>query len=604
MIHRITIEGFKKSFWSLLIIITSARIYDGRSDEKQVASTLYLERLNLHNELAVLNGNHSRNAQPILAFLGLPLNEDEIATMLWEIKNHKGADFRLVKLVRILAFTDAYDDLILPVLRDVEYWSTVGGENADGMNSENHMILWMSSSWLLQEREGWPMDDRLQQRLLHFLNLKIQYGYYEFLSMTYFPFTLSALMNLADFATDVEIRHLAENAARRLLGDNLQFLTNKGVYFPVAGRGYPDDYFEPYVGDHDRIFNLLTGFGETHETASSASCFLSTSKLDFSDIAAGWQPSLDTTYSYGHPLQASFEINQDLDFYDRVVFQMSQGAYFHPDVAQDTLKFIKRYELVGFFLKDVPLVMLANMHGVNLERLIPTALRPMAAKTLAVASRSVSQSSVISGASIKLFRYGGSMLSSIQGFWPGRVGYQQFPWIAVADDIAVWTQSGRVGPESDWDDRSHQIANTHLPYVAQDSNVAMIVYKPFLEVALAGLFELALDRSVALYWPVHRFEETHSVGRWVLGRRGEAYVAVYRPCTDTEQGWFSCAGNGGRQLWAAVVGNMARHGSLDDFMQVIKSATIQEEMAWNWRRTKREYHTSVTVDGRHLEHTW
>jgi hypothetical protein len=66
--------------------------------------------------------------------------------------------------------------------------------------------------------------------------------------------------------------------------------------------------------------------GTLQREAISLSCFLSTSSIDFSAQVAQWQPSLDTTYSYGHSLQESFQINAKWDVYDRIVFQFSQGA--------------------------------------------------------------------------------------------------------------------------------------------------------------------------------------------------------------------------------------------------------------------------------------
>jgi hypothetical protein len=44
--------------------------------------------------------------------------------------------------------------------------------------------------------------ESLRKRLIHCLDLNINYGFYEFLSTTYHKFTFGALLNLIDFATD------------------------------------------------------------------------------------------------------------------------------------------------------------------------------------------------------------------------------------------------------------------------------------------------------------------------------------------------------------------------------------------------------------------
>jgi hypothetical protein len=59
--------------------------------------------------------------------------------------------------------------------------------------------------------------------------------------------------------------------------------------------------------------------------------------------------------------------------------------------------------------------------------------------------------SVWSGNNIPLYRQEGAMLTSVDNFWSGHVGGQTFPWVAVAGDVPVWTQSGLV--KTNWLDK-------------------------------------------------------------------------------------------------------------------------------------------------------
>ncbi len=56
--------------------------------------------------------------------------------------------------------------------------------------SENHMIMWMSSEWLLDQHNNETPDTGPRERIVHFLDLKATYGFYEFLSSSYFPYTM------------------------------------------------------------------------------------------------------------------------------------------------------------------------------------------------------------------------------------------------------------------------------------------------------------------------------------------------------------------------------------------------------------------------------
>jgi len=279
-------------------------------------------------------------AQPILAYLqSFPLDDEAVVALVDEAERSTNSDFAISILVRILFFTTAdtkwkeyYDNMILPTLKEETYWYTTEccNRNDDSMTSENHLALWMSSAWLLKQREGWSMGATLRQRLVHFLTIKIEYGYYEFLSTTYWHFTLVGLMNLIDFCNDEEIRSLAENAARRLVSDNLLFVNSKGIKYSVAGRDYAERFHseEPYSLKQDGIIYLLTGLGRAQSPSQvGPAAFVSTSKFNFNDIVEQWESFVDTSFEYGHTLEESFQINAELDKYDRIAFQFSQGWF-------------------------------------------------------------------------------------------------------------------------------------------------------------------------------------------------------------------------------------------------------------------------------------
>ena len=165
------------------------------------------------------------------------------------------------------------------------------------------MIMWMSSDWLLHEKYGKIVDSTLDQRLRHYLHLKVQYGFYEFNSSVYGPYCLSGLLNLADFSQDVEIKTLATQAAQRLLKSFLLETNDKGTYFPVAGRNYYGKYDTPYDQNHNNLIYLLTGFGEAPSQASHAGGFLSTSSIPVDSVINSWTPIVNTHFTLGHTLQ-------------------------------------------------------------------------------------------------------------------------------------------------------------------------------------------------------------------------------------------------------------------------------------------------------------
>ena len=123
----------------------------------------------------------------IQAYLGQQLNQDALNHALDDITQKNKADFHINTLVRTLFYTDDSKDKILKALEQQPFWLTQG-ESKHQYWSENHMLLWMSSAWLLHESFGLDVSDNtLHERLIHFLNIKIEYGFYEFFFAQLFP---------------------------------------------------------------------------------------------------------------------------------------------------------------------------------------------------------------------------------------------------------------------------------------------------------------------------------------------------------------------------------------------------------------------------------
>ena len=262
---------------------------------------IYTQRQQSYMDNALTN--LSPDALTIQAFKGIPVDAGLLNTILVNLTNRSTADFDIVKLIRVLELSHGeYDSLILPVLRPLPFWLEKNEDNREYW-SENHMIMWMSSDWLLHEKYGKIIDSTLDKRLRHYLRLKIQYGFYEFYSSTYLPYCLSGLLNLADFSQDAEIKDLATQAAQLLLKDLIKLTNDKGVFFPIAGRNYPGKYESAYGQNHNSLIYLLTGFGEIPTSASHSGGFLSTSSIEVSAVTNSWTSTLNTSFTLGHTLQ-------------------------------------------------------------------------------------------------------------------------------------------------------------------------------------------------------------------------------------------------------------------------------------------------------------
>ena len=564
----------------LTLLLVFLFVLDLKAEKLSYNYDEYSSRLNEYRTNAVANFN--KNTIPVQAFLGLPVDKNTIQEIINRISTNGEFDFNLVQLVRVLFFSHGeYDDLILPAINTVPMWLTPN-ETTRVYWSENHITMWLSSAWLLKEKYGIDQDPDLRKKLLHCLDLKIQYGYYEFFSSVYFPYTLSGLLNLVDFAQDDEIREKAVMATNRLLQEVLLLVNDKGVFFPAAARNYRDKYESAYHQNHSHLIYLLTGMGEKPDDASHAGAFLATSSLDVQDIVESWSSRVNKLLHVGHPIKQVQQIHKDLSPTDQTVFQWSGGAFFHPQTALQTARLLNDYNLWEHKeFKDFK-----SFKG------IPVELAPV----LAEVASSISYSSVNTQADIAIFKDKGVTLSSLQNYWKGKAGYQQWPWSAAVEDIAVNTQSGDATKALG----EHSIdINADLPYVQQVKNMALIMYRPQKSLNLLGREK----HDVVLLWDNEKFDEYREEGKWIIGRREDSYVAVLRHCTDIINDAYACEDQDG-QLWACVVGNADMYGNFGYFIDKIRRSKYQERWRYVFDKMEWHYYGMVEVDGERLEYNW
>lgn len=577
----------KSSFLKPLALLFGIVILLGTTQSTWAQNPVFEARRASYNDSALVNVNS--NSICIQAYEGVPVDQNALNDIISVIDTDYTIDFKIVKLIRILFLANGtYDSLLVPPLNSIPYWVN-NYDTVRNFWSENHLIMWMSSDWLMHEKYGRPVDPNLRNRLVHYLELKNQYGFYEFNSSTYAPYTLSGLLNLADFATDSLIKSLATSAAERLLKEEILLLTNdQGVFFPTAGRNYYSKYDNPYGQNHNSLIWLLTGLGPAPDRPSHSGAFLSTTSIPIDDLVNAWTTDVDTLLSVGHTLDSGFVINSNLVDVDRVMFQWSSGGYFHPDVALETGRTIEDSNMWDHVDFET-----LNVFGTFFD----VDSFPSIAEDLSFLSRS----SVISGQDIAIFKRGGVTLSSAQNFWPGKVGYQQYPWAASVGTNAVFTMSGT--PETNWYDRNDDNANGHLPYVEQSGNLALIMYWPEEEPSLFHTLLNIEDQSVSLHFRDSDYDEVVEDGLWIIGRQGSNYVGIRRSCLDTVNGIRACNLPDG-QSWVCVVGDANMYGSFANFQNLISQSFFEEQWYHNGAPQEWVYYAGITFDGKRIDHAW
>lgn len=548
----------------------------------QTNSIAYEQRREALIDSALLPSNFNENAIVFQAYRGIPIDTNVLNNWISQVPTRSTLDFLIVKMVRILYLTNGeYDNKIFSALDTLPFWMNKG-DTLYGYWSENHMIQWMSSDWLLHEKFNFPVDADLHNRLEHYLDLKLQYGFYEFFSTTYAPYTFGGIMNLADFAQDPVIKTKATAVAKKLISELLMVTNEQGTFFPAAGRNYYGSYDKAYGHNVQSIIYLVSGLGRQLTKAQHGSVFMATSDLYIEDAAATYTTQLDTLYSIGHSLDSGFVINSTQSPIDKIVFQWSSGAYFMPEVAKASASVI----IDSMLWKHVdfePFVLLDGLTADQIED-ISEVLSP------------VSKSTLICGQDVHIFKNNSVTLASIQNFHPGKAGFQQFPCVADIGRNAIMTASGQTG--NLWRGRKSNHANEHLPYVEQSSNVALLMYWP----ENGNIILESMD--VSLLFEDADMDEIVEDSLWIMLRQDNNYVAYRRSCATLDNdGAYTCPTDP-VQSWAVVVGDSSMYNSFTNFQTLISNAEFEESFTYNTTDEKIEYYASVTFDNITIDHTW
>ncbi len=187
------------------------------------------------------------------------------------------------------------------------------------------------------------------------------------------------------------------------------------------------------------------------------------------------------------------------------------------------------------------------------------------------------------------------MLSSVVEHRAGDARDQVHAWQATIDHEALvfTTHPQRPTPQSlDWsDDSGYWTGSASMPTSVQHGNVAVHVYAPAYaspnDPVLGPVF--AYERETHAYFPQDHFDEVLQDGGWTIGRRGDAYIALwshrptewraYDPAVVATNGMVQpfdlVAPGGADNVWIVEVGRRADHGDFTDFVDAITAADVE-----------------------------
>jgi hypothetical protein len=491
----------------------------------------------------------------------------------------KDNDFGMLALIRILYLTkqncheqnQLLFNTLSNLLKEQQFWLSKN-ETSECFWSENHMICYLSS-WHLWNQYNGIVVDHCDQLIRKFLDVKIKYFYYEFLSQVYNMYTLNALLNIYDYTNNIEFKNKSKQCIEIILQQFAEVITMNGTIFCASGRCYSRYKTSSLDKNCNKLLYLLTGICKERNISSAGAFFATSTFNPTSDYISNYHNKYERVYKISHCDDEFKQIYNNLSQVDRTIFQWSAGNYFNGENIDDTVKLINDYNLWGH----------AHFKLDPYETILKLIPKPIIVSTSNTFS-DFSEGSPLCDIKYRIYNHNNYSLTSIENYNKGKLGAQQFPWVANVGGTPVFTQSGRI---STIGNLPEAFGNSHLPYIKQQANVIMVMYNPS-ELMKNTTSKTKLDLKVYLNWNGFDNELKFVNKNWFFGEKitngNKVFIAVYSTNGIKEEPNKFIYNDSYKQGWAAIVSDDSEYDNLTIFKNNILnncSVTFKEVKSKN-----------------------
>jgi hypothetical protein len=521
-------------------------------------------------------------------------------------------DFDINNMLFLWAWRDDLPDDYVDVLEErilgFKYWWTEptpeGVIDDQFYWTENHQIIFLANEYVAGQtfpdevftNSGMTGEEHMahaEPLIRRWIDLRARFGFSEWLSNVYFGEDLKGLLLLADRADDPEIATLAAMALDMGFVEVASH-TQDGAFGATHGRSYMKDKMTARDEDTFSLMKMVVDDTALDYQAVDDGILLATARRyrppevvrqiarsnDTAVVRQRQSLPLDPTLPYTPDPEAPYGL--DYDDPDNLMVWWGIGSQFAWQVLPLTLETIDRYSLweTDLFQRAASLRPAAESGEItDLQQLAQGLAYQLNAPLL-------------SEVNTYTWRSPDVMLSSAQCWRPGQRSEQNHVWQATLDpDAQVFTThpSTPVPEGTDWFTNStYWTGNAASPCTLQHQNVSISIYAPQYESNPAGMSDLAYEPYTHAYFPTEHFDEVVERDGWVIGRKGDGYVALwsyrpttwrtYDPATEPTRGMtepFDLLAEGGADnVWLSEVGN-ATTSTFDEFVEAVTTAELE-----------------------------
>lgn len=505
------------------------------------------------------------------------------------------------KLERALfAFKFWYTEPTAPGLVDDSYYWT-----------ENHEVIYATLEFLMGQeypertfandgRSGAEHRDRARERLLRWFELRARFGFSEWHSNVYYQKDLTPLLTLVELADDDEIRTRAAMVLDLLLFD-MALHTHRGAFGSTHGRSYKKDKMSSLDDDTWGGVKLLFGTATYDYQSSSHPDAVLLARARRYRMPEAILRVARSTASFTDRERMGIRIDEDGPFEDA-----PQAPYgFSFDDPRDLTVWWGIGALTTWPVVPLTLRTMEQYDLWNTTNFAPFAdlrvltANPRGAQQLAIATHRFLGFGLLNEVNTVTHRTADYMLSSAVDYRAGSFASQIHTWQATLDANAIVFTNHPFRPiiaSQDWgfdeEQGGYWTGEASVPRAAQVENVGLYLYAPKYPMRSNPPFEyFRWEPYTHAYFPQDHFDEVVEDGKWVFGRLGDGYVALwswrdtswleYDPAVYATRGMlrpFDLVAHGGADnVWIVECGRAEEWGGFAAFRAAVAAAEVRVE---------------------------
>lgn len=427
---------------------------------------------------------------------------------------HETSDFSLTWVVRQICREKSIERA-KQLVDDFSFW-------CHPEMHRTHQVFWTENHWLgycsgnLLLLELLELDHaEVMERISIFLKFKVDHGMSEFLSPVYLPYSISSLLNLFDFTKHEEIKEMSKTLIDRTTKLLLTFTLEDGSFFSPAGRIYPS-YRRNLHHQHIHeiiqfVLNPDAVYSDRNSQRLLYKCLSSTTYSPPRDCLDNYNSK-----SFALDFRLTAQLSDVLDFgiahpEEKILMLWMHGAYALPETILDSIMFIEENNLWKHphFASLKPLRMLCCYS----VKFLSSCVRFVLNRSF---FNPYSKFSLLTAASVHVFKEGNLILSSLKGFNENCPAAQQWPWTLNLSGIAVYSIFGRNA--ACYGDMSRHRNAGKMPHIEHSGRVIRLQYEKDSRI---------LQRRVLLHWNTDAFD-CHGFDCLLWAVKSNAFVACHQ----------------------------------------------------------------------------